>query len=1108
MPFSSSPFTSPARPGRDGANTASTSQGTQDNPISFDDDDDDLGTDSSLSPSPYFTQPTQIINRPTLGGAKVVSKTGTQPTQITNRPIVGLGHAYTEDSPSSRSDATPKSIRSSSPNKIEVPRSSPFKSSPPYQKPTQPQRQRILGGMSSLAPAGTAFQRPNFLNKTTTSTAAKESPSLKRKMSASSDELSSSAKFPIRPDSSSPERETPGDIRRSSFQPRQMAAPVTMAMKLTREFETKYEPAIQLKAKKLSKRFSDKSNHLLHYARALKLKNGDMEAAYNYMVKFRSSAIAPPPSPAPEPTRNPLLSKGNLTMATATESSSGLSKPRSPSPAPNKRRRLVRKGNLNPSVVPLISLVDSTDDEEHSAINDKSDGGSYSSESESEAEATDTENKTAARAVKTTTDIPVVGAKRTTKILQYLESCTVEDLSANAKVSKDDAKHILNKRPFHTIAQLKAVHKFKTTSRKKTKVDLGEDVFDSLYQHVKRLDAIDRIIQACDAQGMVINAKMDSWKMNKLGNMKTTNATTMIGVLPFPKEPKLVESTLYSYQLFGMNWMWELYKRGVGGILADDMGLGKTCQTIAFMALLVQAHEAGLLNTKAGPNLVVVPPSVLDNWQNEFVKFAPGLNVIKYSGSPTDRDEVAREILDAADDEYDVILTSYTQMSRSRDTSWMNKIGINAAVFDEGHQLKNSQTLKYKELIRINANWKLLITGTPIQNNIMEMMSLLSFVSPKFFTRDQEIIEQLFSQKASLKEVSEGATLLSDRIQRARSILEPFILQRKKDQVLSMLPPKIRKVVYCDMLPRQKAQYDITSADSRQAFLGGRVESGGRKNDRNNPWVQLRKAATHPMLFRSFFDDEKCEEMAKILMDVVGPEELQQPSLKHLTAELKDLSDFKLHLWCRDYKCLRKFDCHEGAEFESGKVQKLLELIREYQETGDRVLVFSRFEAVLDVLEECLHQEGIKYRLIEGRTPVLDRQMFVDEFQEDKSIPVFLLTTVAGGMGINLTGANKIIIFDQSDNPQQDVQAENRAHRLGQEKEVEVIRFITKGTIDELIYKACQKKLELAGHITGFNEDISDEKDASLVAEVTKQLLKGEGGGSTEGYITPPKSDI
>lgn len=1105
MSFSSSPFTSPARPGRDGTNAASASHGTQNNPISFD-DDDDLATDASLSPSPYFTQPTQVVNRPTLGGSKNVSKTGTQATQITNRPTVGLGHARTDNSPSSRSDASVKSIGSSSPNKVEVPRSSPFKSSPPLHRPAQPQRQRILGGMSALAPAGTAFQRPTvFNNKSIISRAANDSPPLKRKMSASSDELNSSANFPMLPDSSSPERETRGDIQRSSFQPRQTSAPITMAMKLTREFEEKYDPGTQLKAKKLSRRFSDKSNHLLHYARAIKLKNGDMEAAYHYMMKTKSSTNASPSSPAPEPTRSRLVSKGHLT--TATESSSRTPKSRSPSPAPVKRRRLVRKGHLDTSVVPLISLVDSTDDEEHSATNDKSDGGAYDSESESEAEDTDNENKTTSRITRTT-DVPVVGAKRTTKILQYLGSCTVEDLAANAKISKDDAKFLLTKRPFNTIAQLKAIHKFKTTSRKKTKVDLGEDVFDNLYQHVKRLDAIDRIIQVCDAQGVAINAKMNSWKMNKLGKMKTTNATAMSTVLPFPKEPNLVKGNLYEYQLFGMNWMWELYKRGVGGILADDMGLGKTCQTIAFMALLVQAHEAGLLNTKAGPNLVVVPPSVLDNWQNEFVKFAPDLSVIKYSGSPMDRDELAREILDAGDNGYDIILTSYTQMSRSRDTSWMNKIGINAAVFDEGHQLKNAQTLKYKELIRINANWKLLITGTPIQNNIMEMMSLLSFVSPQFFTRDQETIEQLFSQKASLKEVSEGATLLSDRIQRARSILEPFILQRKKDQVLSMLPPKTRKVVYCDMLPRQNEQYDITSADSRQAFLGGRVETGGRKNDKNNPWVQLRKAATHPMLFRRSFDDEKCEEMAKILMDVVGPEELQQPSLKHLIAELKDLSDFKLHLWCRDYKCLRKFDCHKGAEFESGKVQKLLELIREYQETGDRVLVFSRFEAVLDILEECLHQEGIKYRLIEGRTPVLDRQMFVDEFQEDKSIPVFLLTTVAGGMGINLTGANKIVIFDQSDNPQQDVQAENRAHRLGQEKEVEVIRFITKGTIDELIYKACQKKLELAGHITGFNEDISDEKDAGLVAEVTKQLLKGEGGLSAKGYITPPKSDI
>lgn len=1078
--FSSSPFTSPVRPGRDGGK-APVNQGSQRNPISL---DDDSGS------SPYFTQPTQVTNRPTLGLGKPTSRnaTGTQPTQITNRPTVGLGSPRLDSSPTH-----------SSARKVEVDRSSPFKSSPP----AQPR----LGGMYSLAPAGTFFQKPNF----------KSAATLKRKLSVSDDELHSNPHFRVRSDSSSsPERQVPADIRRSSFVPRPQA-PSMMAMSLTREFE-KCDPSTQLKAKKLSKRLKSTGKgaqqHLAHFARALKLKKGDMDAAFDWLVKDANkyaptepqpaaSARSPPPPP-PEPKRGRLVSKGHLPKAP------GPSASQSTSPPPVKRQRLVTKAN--DSKASPINLVDSDDDDMLDVSNDKSDGDVYSSESESEdeAEVPGSGSKTTSR-LPQKDDVVPVGAKRTTRILQYLDSCTVEDLAGNAKVSKDDAKYLLNKRPFANVTQLKAVHKFKTSGRRKTRMDLGEDVFENLTQYVKRLDIIDRIIGHCDAQGSILKAKMANWKMDQTGKIKANITSAMNVVLPFDKEPRLVVSTLYPYQLYGMNWMWQLFSRGIGGILADDMGLGKTCQTIAFMALLDDVHKKGILTKKPAPNLVVVPSSVLDNWGKEFVKFAPQLSVLVYFGKPEERDDLALQILDSDDNEYDVILTSYGQMGRARDVNWMNKIGINAAVFDEGHQLKNPQTNKYKDFVRINARWKLLITGTPIQNNIMEMMSLLSFASPQFFTHNLEVIEELFSQKASIKEVSEGATLLNDRIQRAKSILEPFILQRKKDQVLTMLPPKTRKVVYCDMLPRQKAQYEMMSAGARKELherTGGKsAKSGKRSNDVNNLWVQLRKSSSHPMLFRSFFTDEMCGDMAKILMDRIGPEGLSQSSLFHMTEELKACSDFGLHLWCRDYKCIRSFDCPPGAEYESGKVEKLLELVDEYRKNGDRVLVFSRFSSVLDILSECLSLKDIDYRLLKGETDVAVRQALVDEFQQNEAIPVFLLTTLAGGMGINLTAANKVIIFDQSDNPQHDVQAENRAHRMGQERPVDIVRLITKDTIDELVYKACQKKLELAGQITGFNEDISDQTDSGIMAQVAEQFLKGDGVGG-EGYITPPKSDL
>lgn len=274
-------------------------------------------------------------------------------------------------------------------------------------------------------------------------------------------------------------------------------------------------------------------------------------------------------------------------------------------------------------------------------------------------------------------------------------------------------------------------------------------------------------------------------------------------------------------------------------------------------------------------------------------------------------------------------------------------------------------------------------------------------------------------------------------------------------------------------------------------------QARGRQNDQNNCWMQLRKAALHPLLFRRHFDDAKIDKMAKIIMDKVPQSELHQPDIKHLVGELKNASDFELHLWCRDYPhLLQKFDVPAATELDSGKVKKLLELVNQYQENGDRVLVFSKFSRVIELLREVMALEGIQHRVLMGNTNVSERQTLIDEFNQDPEIPVFLLTTGAGGTGINLTAANKVIIFDQSDNPQDDIQAENRAHRLGQKRDVEIIRFIATNTIEELIYKACQKKIELANKVTGAIEEDAAESAKNLESEVRKMLI--------EGGMTPP----
>ena len=380
------------------------------------------------------------------------------------------------------------------------------------------------------------------------------------------------------------------------------------------------------------------------------------------------------------------------------------------------------------------------------------------------------------------------------------------------------------------------------------------------------------------------------------------------------------------------------------------------------------------------------------------------------------------------------------------------------------------------------------------------MISLLNFINPNLFNGYMDQIQYIFSQKVSFRNVGHGAFLYTERVKRARTILEPFILQRRKDQVLDDMPAKKYDVALCEMTALQKSVYNKYEETFKMP-AAQRAKAAGRKNDQNNIWMQLRKASIHPLMFRRHFNDKKVEEMAKILMDRVSQDELRQPRLDHLIGELQGSSDFELHLWCIDYhRLLKDFDLSPSALLDSGKVKKLLELIRQYKENGDRVLVFTKFARLLELLREVLAHEEIEHCVLSGETSVGERQDLIDEFNENTDIPVFLLTTGAGGTGINLTSANKVIIFDQSDNPQDDIQAENRAHRLGQRREVEIIRLLSAGTIEELINKACQKKIELANKVTGADEESSctpKQAEQNMEKEVRKMMEQQQ-------EMTPP----
>jgi SWI/SNF-related matrix-associated actin-dependent regulator of chromatin subfamily A containing DEAD/H box 1 len=413
--------------------------------------------------------------------------------------------------------------------------------------------------------------------------------------------------------------------------------------------------------------------------------------------------------------------------------------------------------------------------------------------------------------------------------------------------------------------------------------------------------------------------------------------------------------------------------------------------------------------------------------------------------------------------------------------------------------LKNPKSLRYGRLIKIPAQFRLLLTGTPLQNNLLELAALLGFILPEIFRDRQEELDFIFKHKASTRDSDHAALLSSQRITRAKSMLTPFVLRRKKDQVLKHMPSKLCRVEYCDLHPSQVIIYDGLREKARErAQL--RVQGAKILNDgENNPLMQLRKAAIHPMLFRRHFTEQKIHKMLELLKKTM-PSEFPEKNHKHLLEEMLRLSDWYLHIWCQIYPSISKFDVPDLTWMNSGKVSVLIRLLETYKASGDRVLIFSQFVMVLDILEAILETSLIQFTRLDGSTKVDERQTIIDEFRDDKTITAFLLSTGAGGTGLNLMYANKVVIFDSSFNPQDDIQAENRAHRVGQTRDVEVVRLVTRGTIEEQIYALGQTKLALDSKVAGHEEIEArgEELVAKLLLEEESKVISPENAKAKE----------
>ncbi|CAH0492342.1 unnamed protein product [Peronospora farinosa] len=536
---------------------------------------------------------------------------------------------------------------------------------------------------------------------------------------------------------------------------------------------------------------------------------------------------------------------------------------------------------------------------------------------------------------------------------------------------------------------------------------------------------------------------------------------------------------LKPYQVVGVNWLLLLHENKVSGVLADEMGLGKTVQTIAFLLLLKSLEQSD--DRAVGPHLIVVPASVLNNWTREFAWIAPKLRIVTYHGSKDHRREL-ENTLDSND--FEIMLTTYAYFERDtcqEERAFLRSFHFGYMILDEGHSIKNSNTSRFKRITALRARTRLVLSGTPIQNKLNELLTMLSFLMPRMFDHGSDELLSFFDGSEEKK------------CEKVRKILAPFILRREKKYVLSQLVPKIVSVelvkvgddqheAYTDLLKsvieRREAQAAVKAAAKEhkknkgkehkadrklRELLGSYAPPPGGEPSAMSIFTQLRKAANHPVLLRRHFvSDEVLETMSRCLhrAEAFG----NQCSMSRVRQELESYSDFELHDLCVQYEAiddLRQLQLPMETLLASAKFAFLRKLLPNLQKEGHRVLIFSQWTKLLDLLEVLMGHMGYRYLRLDGSTDVQSRQGLIDTYNEDKDIFVFLLSTRAGGLGINLTAADTVILHDLDFNPTADEQACDRCHRIGQTKPVSIYKLVSENTVDHDIYKLGESKTEL-----------------------------------------------
>ncbi len=465
------------------------------------------------------------------------------------------------------------------------------------------------------------------------------------------------------------------------------------------------------------------------------------------------------------------------------------------------------------------------------------------------------------------------------------------------------------------------------------------------------------------------------------------------------------KSDLRSYQEVGVRWLWFLYLHGLSGLLCDEMGLGKTHQAMGLIAAAYNQSKApkseeGELKAEklrtSGKILVVCPTSVIYHWEELLKNFLPGVRVLVFYG-------ISRKLA-SFEENSDILLTSYGTLRSEKQA--LSQIEFEIAIYDELQIAKNAQSQTHKALKKIKANMRLGLSGTPIENRLLELKALFDVVVPGYMPQEAHF-KELFVNPIEKNQDTEKKSLLS-------RLIKPFILRRKKSEVLLELPEKIEEIAYCDLSEEQQELYKKTFLLHKEALI----------KDLENQ--------SKPVPYLHVFS---------------------------LLSSLKQICD---------HPCLITKDYSEFQKHKSGKWDLFIELLQEVRDSGQKLVVFSQYLHMLDMMEAYLKEHKIGYAGIRGSTR--NRKEQLEHFKTDPKCEVFLASLQAVGVGVDLVSASVVIHYDRWWNPARENQATDRVHRIGQNRGVQVFKMVTKGTIEEHIHRLIEKKLTLMEGVIGFDE--------------------------------------